>query len=208
MLLKRGAEAVVSSVLFDGIKAVLKERVRKNYRIEDLDKKLRFHRTRSEAKMAGEAMRAGVKTAAIYSTDEKKFRIFFEDLDGTLLKNVFDSSDNMRISEIAEKWGLAVAKLHDSGIIHGDLTTSNLIVVGDELYFIDFGLAFFSRRDEDKAVDINLLRRSIEATHSRSADLVWKRFVEGYSTNSDNADILRRVVDIAGRGRYVKRNSL
>ncbi len=206
VLLKRGAEAVVSFVVFDGINSVLKERIRKSYRVEELDKKLRSQRTRSEAKMTGEAMRAGIKTAAVYSTDEKNFRIFFEYLDGISLKNVFDSADNTHAAEIAEKWGLAAAKLHDSGIIHGDLTTSNLIVVGDELYFIDFGLAFFSGRDEDKAEDINLLRQSVEATHSKSAELIWKHFIEGYTTHSNNASTIKRAADIASRGRYSKRD--
>ena len=206
MLLKRGAEAVVTSVSFDGIKAVLKERIRKNYRIEELDKKLRSQRTRSEARLTGEAKRAGIKTAAIYSTDEKNFKIFFEDLDGTLLKNAFDSDNNAHIAKIAEKWGADAAKLHGSGIIHGDLTTSNLIVVGDELYFIDFGLAFFSKREEDRAEDINLLRQSVEATHSKIAELIWKHFIEGYSAHSTNASTIKRAAAIASRGRYSKRS--
>ncbi|MBI2085587.1 MAG: Kae1-associated serine/threonine protein kinase [Candidatus Aenigmarchaeota archaeon] len=202
--MKRGAEAIVSSVFFDGIDSVLKERVRKNYRVEELDKKLRSQRTRSEARITGEARRAGVKTAAIYSTDEKNFRIYFELLDGVLLKNVFNSSDERKM-EIAKKWGLSVAKLHAAGIIHGDLTTSNMIVMNDELYFIDFGLAFFSKREEDKAEDINLLRQSIEATHSEFAELIWKHFLAGYSTYSNNTNTVKRAAEIGSRGRYSKR---
>ena len=77
VLLKRGAEAVVSSVIFDGRESVLKERARKNYRVSELDKKLRSQRTRSEAKITGEARRAGIKTAAIYFTAHKNFKIYF-----------------------------------------------------------------------------------------------------------------------------------
>ncbi len=208
MLLKRGAEAVVSSVVFDGRDSVLKERARKNYRIIELDEKLRSQRTRSEAKLTGEARRVGVRTPLIYFTDEENFRIYFGHVGGVTLKDAFLKGGKKRISELAQKWGEIVAKLHSAGIIHGDLTTSNLIVTGDDIYILDFGLAFFSNRNEDAAEDINLLHQAIEAVHSESAGIIWKHFISGYSTNEKSAVIIKRVANIATRGRYVKRKSL
>lgn len=205
MLLKKGAEAVVKSVVFDGRGAVLKERVRKNYRAEELDKKLRSQRTRSEARLTGEARRAGVNAPEIYFTDEKNFKIYFEPIEGVVLKDAFACADDEHVCAIAEKWGETVAKLHSAGIIHGDLTTSNLIVKDDDLYFLDFGLAFFSKRDEDMAEDINLLRQSIGATHSHSAGLIMRQFSKGYSISPKSAGIIARAAEIASRGRYVKR---
>ncbi|MBI3413087.1 MAG: Kae1-associated serine/threonine protein kinase [Candidatus Aenigmarchaeota archaeon] len=205
MLLKIGAEAVVKTVPFDGKKAVLKERVRKNYRVEELDKKLRSQRTRTEARITGDARRAGIKAAQIYFTDEKNCSIYFELIDGVGLKDAFDSANDRRISELAEKWGSETAKLHEAGIIHGDLTTSNLVVRGDGLYFLDFGLAFFSERDEDAAEDINLLRQSVEATHSERSAKIWENFIKGYAANPKSARIIGIAASIASRGRYSKR---
>lgn len=55
--------------------------------------------------------------------------------------------------------GRAVATLHDGGLVHGDLTTSNLLLRpvpggADEVVVIDFGLAFNSALAEDRAVDL------------------------------------------------------
>lgn len=202
MFLKRGAEAVVKTVSFEGMRAVLKERVKKSYRIEQLDNRLRFQRTRSESRITGEAKRAGVNAPAVYFTDEKNFKIYLELVEGLLLKDAFAETNDKRIYEIARKWGLAVAKLHTAGIIHGDLTTSNLVVKDGELYFLDFGLAFFSKRDEDAAEDINLLYQSLKATHSEFSDLIWEGFLGGYSNHPKSAAIIKRAEAIAKRGRY------
>ena len=203
--LKRGAEAVVGTVSFEGRKTVLKERVRKNYRIEELDKRLRSQRTRSESRITGEAKRAGVNAPAVYFTDEKNFKIYFELIEGVTLKDAFAESKEKRIYELAENWGRETAKLRTAGIIHGDLTTSNLIVKDDDLYVLDFGLAFFSKRDEDMAEDVNLLRQSLEATHSEFSDLIWQGFIKGYANYSKSVEVIRRASVIASRGRYSKR---
>ncbi|MBI4177749.1 MAG: Kae1-associated serine/threonine protein kinase [Candidatus Aenigmarchaeota archaeon] len=205
MLLKRGAEAVVTYSVFDGNKAVLKERARKGYRIVELDEKLRSQRTRTEAKITGAAKRAGVNAPAIYFTDEKNFKIYFEPIEGAVLKDAFADADRKRVRELSEAWGEAVAKLHSAGIIHGDLTTSNFIVNGDRLYFLDFGLAFFSKRDEDAAEDINLLRQALQAVHSACADIICEHFTKGYSAHRKSGAIIRRAAEIASRGRYSAR---
>ncbi|MFH0889880.1 MAG: KEOPS complex kinase/ATPase Bud32 [Candidatus Aenigmatarchaeota archaeon] len=202
MFVKIGAEATVKTVDFDNMDAVLKERIRKNYRINELDEKLRSQRTRTEAKITGEARRAGVNTPMVFQTEEKNYKIFFERINGKTLKACVNSGNREKVSIIAEKWGEAVGKLHVANIIHGDLTTSNSIVHDNKIYMIDFGLSFFSSREEDKAEDINLLRQSLDATHNRVFEAVWGAFVAGY-LRYGNEKTLERASEIAARGRYV-----
>ncbi len=201
MAVKIGAEATVKQVVFDGMRAVLKERIRKGYRIPELDKKLRSQRTRTEAKITGEARRAGVNTAMVFRTEEENCKIFFENITGKTLKDHINNADNAKITEISEKWGEAVGRLHAAGIIHDDLTTSNSIVHDNKIYMIDFGLSFFSSREEDKAEDINLLRQSLGATHDSVFDAVWPAFVKGYLSYG-SVKTLGRAGEIAKRGRY------
>lgn len=75
---------------------------------------------------------------------------------------------------LAVKIGRAVAKLHDGGMIHGDLTTSNMIVreADEALVLIDFGLATIATLPEDKAVDLYVLERAITSAHSQHTALV------------------------------------
>lgn len=60
-------------------------------------------------------------------------------------------------------------------MIHGDLTTSNLILTAphDELnvYFIDFGLGYVSHSAEDKSVDLYVLERAFLSTHPNTEKL-------------------------------------
>lgn len=40
--------------------------------------------------------------------------------------------------------GILICKIHELGIIHGDLTTSNMMMNKDnEIVLIDFGLSYF-----------------------------------------------------------------
>ena len=76
--------------------------------------------------------------------------------------------------------GVAIGKMHDAEIVHGDLTTSNLMVRGDvatactapEVVVIDFGLGAMKPTQEDKAVDLYVLERAFISTHPGSEYLV------------------------------------
>ena len=90
-----------------------------------------------------------------------------EFIDGKKLSDSLESQDYKKIcKQIAEN----ITKMHNSGIIHGDLTTSNMIFKNNQVYFIDFGLAFHSSKVEDKAVDLHLLKQALEAKHFT----IWK----------------------------------
>ncbi len=204
MLRKAGAEAVVRLVDFDGRKAILKERVKKGCRIKEIDDKLRSQRTNTESRMISAAKRAGVKAPSVFLMDKKKHALYLENLEGPTLKEYIAANPG-DAHRIAEEWGVAIAKLHSSGIVHGDLTTSNAIVCEDGLYIIDFGLSFPSRRDEDIAEDVNLLRQSLWATHNEDFGGLWKFFIKGYAQYAESVKILRRAEEIANRGRYLKK---
>lgn len=61
--------------------------------------------------------------------------------------------------------GGIIQRLHGYNIIHGDLTTSNMIVRDEQIWLIDFGLAYQKNAAEDKAVDLYVLERAFVSTH-------------------------------------------
>ena len=104
--------------------------------------------------------------------------------------------------DIFTRVGRKIAKLHNEQIIHGDLTTSN-IIVHDKVYFIDFGLGFISTKIEDKAVDLHLIKKALESKHYQHAEECYKYLIEGYRKESKEFDmIMRRLEKVEKRGRY------
>jgi TP53 regulating kinase and related kinases len=104
--------------------------------------------------------------------------------------------------------GTIVARLHEIGIVHGDLTTSNLMVkqpdehglIGD-VYLIDFGLAQQSTQDEDRAVDLYVLERAFGSTHPQAEGL-FHEVLRFYGTSYKHARIvLKKLEDVRMRGR-------
>ena len=174
---------------------VYKRRIEKRYRVNELDKRLRKERTKSEAKLISEARRKGVPTPIIFDVNE--YVLVMERIKGDLAREV--------ISEpISERIGEFVGILHKSGIIHGDLTTSN-IIVGDRIYFIDFGLAFVESNTEARGVDVHVFFQSLQGTHE-SYERLKAAFITGYKrTFPQAAQVLKRVAEIERRGRYAER---
>ena len=82
------------------------------------------------------------------------------------------------VTQVMRMIGTSVGGLHASGVVHGDLTTSNLILRkkdGGEMdvVLIDFGLGSVSTSDEDMAVDLYVLERAFASTHPKSEGLVY-----------------------------------
>ena len=194
-----GAEAVIER---SGGR-ILKRRVSKNYRIPKLDTRIRAARTRSEAKLISEARRCGVPTPVIYDVDTAEHTIEMEFIEGQRMKDVLDLG-------MSEKIGELVGRLHGCGIIHGDLTTSNLILQNgdgdsggdDRIYFIDFGLGYFEKNVEAQGVDVHVLFQTFVSTHGESG--LEEAFCRGYRRTFSGADqVLTRVREIEARGRYL-----
>jgi TP53 regulating kinase-like protein len=97
--------------------------------------------------------------------------------------------------------GEEVSKLHEEDIIHGDLTTSNILLKGKRIYIIDFGLGFISNRIEDKAVDLHLIKQALEAKHFQNWEILFKSFITNYQPK-DKEKILSQLKKVESRGRY------
>ena len=122
-IIRQAAEAII----YRHGNEVIKERIKKSYRIDDIDLKLRKSRTRKEAKLLEKVENA----PKVLGADEKRMKIRMEFIDGKLVKNVLDGMDKKRRSLILREIGGKIARMHDNDIIHGDLTTSNMIYVSD-----------------------------------------------------------------------------
>lgn len=205
-IIKRGAEAILYLDKYEGRECLVKERIKKSYRIPQLDDGIRKDRTKSEAKLLAEARRAGVLTPSVLATDD--FKIFMEYIRGERIKEYLNSkiSDDER-AKIALEIGKNVGKLHSAGIVHGDLTTSNMILKDNKIYFIDFGLGELTRRTENIATDLSVLEEAFKSTHFRHLNILWDNFIKGYKlTNDQHAAVLKALDAVRLRGRYVKRD--
>jgi len=196
----QGAEAV----LIRRGDHLLKHRISKGYRHQNLDFKIRKRRTKSEAKILEKAGKI-IPIPKVLSVNEHNSEINMEFIDGKKLSDHLDGFDDKKALEICRLIGENTAKLHDANIIHGDLTTSNMIFKQKEgkLYFIDFGLGFHSARIEDKAVDLHLLKQALESKHF----LKWKEYfeetVKSYRKESRNSEkTLLQLKKVEARGRY------
>jgi len=201
-LIKMGAEANIYLDLWRGIEVVKKVRRPKPYWREELDRKIRRIRTSREAEFITTVKRFGVLTPIIFFVDSFKGEIIMEYINGTRVKDLLREDAEKGYLMLYEA-GKALAKMHTHNIIHGDPTTSNFIVRRDRLYFIDFGLAFYSTRLEDKSVDLHLLKQVMKSAHSEHFDRGYQNIVRGYeSVYGSIKDILENIQEIERRGRY------
>lgn len=190
-LLAKGAEAELYRVDKNTIKKV---RLPKPYRIEQIDTKLRLFRTRREFKVLNKLYEKGIKVPKPLTIKDKEFYFTLEFLDGNILKDVLSE-------ELLNKAFEQIIAIHNEDIVHGDLTTLNFIEKNSETYLIDFGLAEFSHKIEDKAVDLNLFFSCIKNEHPEFYSQK-KILLETYRTNvKDSQKILERLDKVEKRGR-------
>lgn len=206
MLLRKGAEANLLLETWYDIQVIKKIRIPKLYRHPQLDMKLRRQRTIREAHMIHDAKKAGVLTPRIFSVDVKETTIIMEYIKGTRLKESLAREDYDKSEQMCTRLGEIIGKLHVHGIVHGDLTTSNIIIDSlDNLILIDFGLAEYSTEVEKKGVDIHLLKRALDSTHFQNTQFYFNRIIQGYSHvmgQQIGFQLQKRVDEIAKRGRY------
>lgn len=198
-LLKRGAEAELLESKFEGKRCLVKRRVKKSYRMPSLDLSIRKQRTKKEAGLIRQANSIGLNVPKIFSVKEDCFEIAMEFLEGKRAKDVLSSKN---FQKICFEIGKNVAKLHLSGIIHGDLTTSNLILKEKKLYFIDFGLGFYGKKTEDRAVDLLNLKKTFQATHCVFFEKGWQEICKAYCAETKESATVKHVVEIEKRARY------
>jgi len=205
-LIRQGAEAKLFLDKLDNQNVIIKERVKKNYRIEQIDKKIRNSRTSQEFNLLSQARRSFIPIPKIFEIDKKNHKIIMEYIDGIRIKEFLNQSDKKKIEEISFEMGRLIGKLHSAGIIHGDLTTSNMILKDNEIYFIDFGLGYFSNKIEDQGTDLRLLHEALKSTHFKVLDTCWRKIAEGYQKEYPNADkVIKKIEEIKKRVRYMER---
>lgn|SRR3989344_491293 len=190
MILGHGAESIVE--LRDG--NVIKIRPKKSYRLPVIDDLLRKTRTRREAKVLLKLQNI-VSVPKLISADDVTMTLVMEHIKGEKLVDVFNVSHT-------EKIGKMIGLVHQQDIIHGDLTTSNIMLRDKDLVLIDFGLSFFSERMEDKAVDLHLLFEAIKSKHYQYYDKARLCILSSYRETYSGADaVLLRLQKVELRGR-------
>ena len=200
-LLFEGAEAK----LYKDNDIIIKERIPKLYRIKELDDKIRKQRNRVEVKLL-KLSNSIISSPKIISND--LFSISMEFIDGLKLSDCLDVLKDSERKHVCIEIGKNLALLHNSSIIHGDLTTSNMILKDDKVYFIDFGLGFINDKAEHKAVDLHLLKQALESKHYRHFESCFKDVIDSYCINiNDKTSILERLDKVEKRGRYKNKKS-
>ncbi len=200
--LKRGAEAELRRTEFLGRAAVEQFRVPKAYRLSALDEELRRARIRMEARLMSEARAAGVAVPVLYDINLHDNKIVMEFIDGPTAKEVLDQG-GPRALATAREIGRIAGRLHRAGIIHGDLTTSNMILRDGRIVMIDFSLGGKGETAEERGVDLHLLREALTSAH-KNATAYYREVLAGYREIRGAAakESIAKVKEIEGRGRY------
>ncbi|KAK3360305.1 kinase-like domain-containing protein [Lasiosphaeria hispida] len=216
----------------------LKYRPSKSYRHPILDARLTKARIQAEAKVLDRCCREGVPVPAVYALDAGGGWLMMEWVDGVPVRqgiNVWlgerpeddavpdaEVADETPLVDLMNRIGEAVGALHRTGVIHGDLTTSNMMLrpwaggqsngvsgedgekkkaVGGDVILIDFGLATQSVADEDRAVDLYVLERAFASTHPR-AERLFTHVLEAYKQAYKKApSVIHKLEDVRMRGR-------
>jgi len=203
-LIAQGAEA---KLYRDGSELV-KDRVQKGYRLPGLDARIRKLRTRGEAKLLDFAARSGLNVPRVMSIEENILRMEF--IDGKKVKDILNGVTEAERKKICELIGSTAARMHEAGIAHGDLTTSNMILKEMDgkqkawkLYMVDFGLGKMSAKSEDQATDLYLLYEALKAAHFEYLSRSWQYILKSYGANyKGSKTVTERFKVIEKRRRY------
>ncbi|MFW9845254.1 MAG: Kae1-associated kinase Bud32 [Candidatus Thorarchaeota archaeon] len=184
---------------------LLKHRPAKPYLLKDIDDFLRTSRTNRECKMLTVARRLGVPSPKVYWIDAQNHTIAMEYIPGRQLKQLVNEISMNKLQKLTSEFGRLIGFLHLGGVVHGDPTTSNVVVdQSEKMWVVDFGLAEMNATIEMKGVDLHLMRRAFETTHWNFQDEMWKAALKGYKRviGDEAALVFSRVEEIRERGRY------
>ncbi|KAK6456966.1 kinase-like domain-containing protein [Scheffersomyces xylosifermentans] len=237
-VVSQGAEALVFKTkvhpyiekpyLQNNSEYIIKFRPSKPYRHPKIDASITKNRTIGEVKFMAKLSKLGIKAPSVISADYKNGIIWMECLGSELpngevssLKNWLwylernESEERCLADDVklaCNKVGELIGKLHMNDMIHGDLTSSNILLQNGEPMLIDFGLSSYSGLPEDKAVDLYVLERAILSTHSVFSDKYNQWLLEGYEAghkssefgkkgNKKLVETIRKLEDVRLRGR-------
>jgi len=203
--LSQGAEARVFALEFCGRDAICKQRFAKKYRLPALDERLTRARLVGEARAIVRARKLGVRAPMVLHVDANEACVYMERVAGVALKEALRRETCTRedIARYGREIGEAISKLHDGGLVHGDLTTSNFMVRDDDgaVVVIDFGLSYPSAVPEDKGVDLYVLERAINAAHPSQTELFDEIIATYKKTSKMWCATLNRFAEVRARGR-------
>jgi len=217
-LLRQGAEAKLYLGTYLGQRAIVKERFSKKYRLPDLDVRLTRERMRAEARSLVKCKTLGIKTPVLYHVNQ--CCIVMEYLEyptaRDYIRNVLNGAkipnpdQKTVLTELSMKIGQMIGKLHKNNLIHGDMTTSNMLVDANandqnqDICVIDFGLGDFSGTPEDKGVDLYVLERALISAHPNT-EFMFEAILQSYGEELENSKmrqaVLKKYEEIRLRGR-------
>ncbi|CAH0547189.1 unnamed protein product [Brassicogethes aeneus] len=220
-LVKQGAEARLFIGDYLGKRAIAKERFEKKYRVRALDTQLTKERIKAECRAIVKCKAAGILTPTLYLADMKRKIIFMEYLEHSMTAKDFVESTGLSdiTKDFSIKLGNILARLHSNNIVHGDLTSSNILLVNKNnisafevlenfnIALIDFGLASTDASTEDKGVDLYVLERALLSTHE-AAEFMFLHILEGYKAYyasikkmHNYKEVFLKYEDVRARGR-------
>lgn len=207
-LLSQGAEARVWKIpgATDDDVSIAKERFAKSYRHPTLDERLTSQRCRAEAKVLAKCLEKR-KEKCLWDVP-KVIKVdvpilYLEYIQGKTVRALLEEDLLLRLdsdaevplsdplSDLATTIGSSISEMHALGVVHGDLTTSNMMiresgaVLHNKLTIIDFGLAKHTESAEEKAVDLYVLERALTSTHPNlPLEAFWEKLVQAYQATS------------------------
>jgi len=237
--ISQGAEAKVyqARLSSDATPIVLKYRFQKTYRHPSLDASITRARVAGEARTLLKCFRAGVNVPGIRMVDAAAGALGIEWIEGKSVRRLLPGGEtdeeehgdeptesaeefssamkefDLSLESLMHLIGIELGKMHSADVIHGDLTTSNMMLrhpstfkssvePSRQLVLIDFGLSFISSLVEDKAVDLYVLERAFASTHPDSEPL-FSLVLDAYANQMGKewTAISRRLDDVRLRGR-------
>ena len=207
-LFKKGAEASLYLADWHERRVIIKVRIPKKYRPPALDEQIRSYRTVHEPQLMHEAKAAGVPTPLIYMVNVPESSITMEYVEGQQIKQVLNNVSKAERHDLCVKIGESIARLHAQGLIHGDLTTSNIILNPEgKLFFVDFGLGEKNIELEAQGVDLHLMKQALQSTHYLFWEECLRSVLCGYTSvlGVEVAEkVYEKIREIERRGRYVE----
>ncbi|EGW31085.1 uncharacterized protein SPAPADRAFT_52263 [Spathaspora passalidarum NRRL Y-27907] len=222
----------------DASKYIIKYRPPKPYRHPKIDASITKIRTVGEARIMYKLSKLGIPAPTLISSDFNNGIVWMEYLGYNLPNGNISSFKNwlwfleetakaqqdeegedlsLCVSEevklVCNKVGELIGRIHLNDVIHGDLTSSNIILLpeNNEPALIDFGLSSISGLPEDKAVDLYVLERAILSTHSVFSNTYNTWLLQGYKDihhskefkqgSKKYSETIKRLEDVRLRGR-------
>lgn len=211
-LITQGAEAKLYIGEFNGEKCLIKERFVKKYRLPELDSQLTKERIRAEIKAVARCKVAGILTPKIFKDDLNERKIYMEYFDKAITVKEYINDvleENKDLENLGKMIGTVIGKMHANNIIHGDLTSSNMLLNpkseskhDNDLVMIDFGLAHYQTSPEDKGVDLYVLERALLSAHSGVPEL-FPIILNAYKENNSKGcnEVISKLEEVRARGR-------